>query len=143
MADNLLQNNIFFLTSALYRELARKADEVFTTMGVSYSHALILLIIQREPEIQPGSLAEKMYLKPSTITRLVQKLETRQLVTKKSKGRATSIVCTSEGEKLASAIEEKWQLLLREKREELGDRYVDVLSEMISKTLEQLSDTPA
>lgn len=138
MADNILGNNLFYLTSALYRTLTKEADDVFATMGLSYSHALILLLIQKEPEIQPSSLAEKMHLKPSTITRLVQKLETRQLVTKESQGRATSIACTSEGEEFASAIEEKWQMLMEEKREELGDRYVDVLSEMISNALDAI-----
>lgn len=136
--DKVMKENLFFLTSALSRKLSREADEVFATMGLSSSHALILLLVQKEPEIQPSSLANKMHLKPSTITRLVQKLETRQLVTKRSKGRATSIVCTSEGQALASNIEEKWQQLLDEKRDLLGERYVNVLSEMILNAMEKL-----
>jgi DNA-binding MarR family transcriptional regulator len=136
--DQLTKDNLFFLTSALARRLTRQADDVFATMGLSSSHALILLLIQKEPEIQPSSLAEKIHLKPSTITRLVQKLEIRQLVTKKSKGRATSIVCTNEGRELASTIEEKWEQLLDEKRDQLGERYVTVLSEMILNAMEKL-----
>lgn len=136
--DQLLSGNLFFLTSALSRTLTREADDAFATMGISSSHALLLLLIQKEPGIQPSSLAEKIHLKPSTITRLVQKLETRQLIRKESQGRATSIACTSEGEKLASAIEQKWQSLLKKKREKLGGRYVDVLSEMISNALDTI-----
>lgn len=136
--DQVMKENLFFLTSALFRKLSREADEVFATMGLSSSHALILLLVQKEPEIQPSSLADKMHLKPSTITRLVQKLETRQLVTKESRGRATSIVCTNEGQAMASDIEEKWQQLLDEKRDLLGERYVNVLSEMILNAMEKL-----
>lgn len=136
--DQVIEENLFFLTSALSRKLTSEADEVFATMGLSSSHALLLLLIQKEPEIQPSSLAGKMHLKPSTITRLVQKLETRELVRKKSKGRATSIVCTSEGEELASSIEDKWQGLIAEKQDQLGERYLEVLSEMIANALETI-----
>lgn len=136
--DRVMEENLFFLTSALSRKLTSEADDVFATMGLSSSHALLLLFIKKEPEIQPSSLAGKMHLKPSTITRLVQKLETRQLVTKRSEGRATSIVCTNEGEELASSIEDKWQRLLADKRDQLGERYLEVLSEMIANALETI-----
>lgn len=138
MENETLKNNLFFLTSALYRKLTREADEVFAAMGLSYSHALILVLIHKDPEIQPSLLAERMHLKPSTITRLVQKLETRQLVKKESSGRATSIACTSEGDKTAEEIEQKWYELVNKKKEELGDRYVDVLSEMIANALDEM-----
>lgn len=139
MADDTLQNNLFFLTSALSRKLTNQADETFATIGLSSSHALLLLLIEKHPEIQPGQLAEKLHLKPSTITRLVQKLERRSLVERQSKGRATSIVCTSEGSEMANQIEQKWQDLIKQKKDELGDRYVDVLSEMIVNALDEIN----
>ncbi len=136
--DSLPNNNLFFLTSALSRTLTRQADETFATVGLSSSHSLILWMVKENPEIQPGALANKLKLKPSTITRLVQKLERRGLVERKSKGRATSIVCTSEGSELAYSISQQWEKLLNQKREELGERYVEVLSEMISNALESV-----
>lgn len=142
MADSessMLEDNLFFLTGALSRKLSRQADDVFATVGLSSSHALILVIVSQEPEIQPGTLAQKLHLKPSTITRLVAKLERRQLVEKQSEGRATNIVCTTEGHEMAEDIEQKWNQLLTDKREQLGDRYVEVLSEMIANALDSLS----
>lgn len=141
MADNeqsILAENLFFLTGALARKLYQQSDEAFASLGLSTSHALILMLVREEPGIQPSMLAEKLYLKPSTISRLVQKLERRELVECESEGRATTIACSSKGLDSAGQIEESWENLLDQKREELGDRYVEVLSEMISNALNTL-----
>ncbi len=135
-----LDKNLFFLSAAFARKLSREADEAFASVGLSSSHALLLLMIEQEPEIQPGQLADKLYLKPSTITRLVQKLERRELVRKKSSGRAAFIVCTSKGYEMAERVAEKWKELTEVKRDELGNRYATVLSEMISNALDELED---
>ena len=143
MADTentILNNNLFFLTGALSRKLSNEADEVFATVGLSSSHALLLLLIHQNPGIRPSSLAEKLHLKPSTITRLVDKLERRQLVEKETEGRATSIACTSEGDDLSEVIKEKWNKLLQNKQENLGERYVEVLSEMIANAIDTLPE---
>lgn len=137
MAD-ITENNLFFLTGALSRKLTNLADETFATVGLSSSHALLLWLIRNKPNIQPSQLAEQMQLKPSTITRLVQKLERRDLVEKQSEGRAISIRCTDQGENLAQDIQQKWEQLIQQQRERLGDRYVEVLSEMIANALEKI-----
>lgn len=137
-SENMLSGNLFFLTGALSRKLNRQADEVLASVGLSTSHALLLLLIREEPGIQPGSLAEKMYLKPSTISRLVQKLERRKLVERESEGRTTAVACTAQGKELVQQVGERWELLLKGVREELGDRYAEVLSEMISNALETI-----
>lgn len=130
-----LSQNLFFLSSAFARKLSAQADDAFATLGLSSSHALILLLVYHEPEIQPSSLSKKLYLKPSTITRLVQKLENRGLVDRRSEGRSTLIVCTNEGAQSAEKINSIWSELLDQKKEELGERYVEVLSEMISNAI--------
>ncbi len=133
-----LSENIYFLASALSRKLSADADEAFAPIGLSSSHALILMLVNNDPGVRPSELAEQLYLKPSTITRLVQKLERRELVRKEAKGRSKSIVCTSKGKELAVEIDEIWQQLFRQKEAELGERYVAVLSEMISKAIEKV-----
>ena len=140
MADKLIEKNIFFLTSAFARKLGNQADEIFETVGLSSSHALLLHLVNQNPEVQPSQLAEILHLKPSTITRLVQKLERRGLIEKQSAGRATNIVCTNDGVNTAENVENKWESLIQQKREELGERYVEVLSEMISNALDTLEE---
>ncbi|MDZ7683585.1 MAG: MarR family transcriptional regulator [Fodinibius sp.] len=138
MDSNILQENIFFLAGALSRKLSKEADDAFATVGLSHSHALILVLVEADPGIQPSSVAEQLSLQPSTITRLVQKLERRQLVERESKGRATSIVCTAKGSNIAAEVRQKWEQLLADKKEQLGDRYVNVLAEMIENALEAM-----
>jgi DNA-binding MarR family transcriptional regulator len=140
MAENLTEDNIFFLTSAFARKLGNQADKLLETVGLSSSHALLLHLVNKNPGIQPSQLAKMLHLKASTITRLVQKLERRELVEKQSEGRATKIVCTSEGQTTAKNIEQKWERLIQQVREVLGERYVDVLSEMISNALDTVKE---
>lgn len=138
--DQILSDNLFFLTSAFSRLLSREADEVFSSVGLSSSHVLILHLVDNNPNIQPGNLAKKLYLKPSTITRLVQKLERRGFVERKSEGRATSVVCTKKGSELVLETQKLWSRLIDQKREQLGNRYVEVLSEMISNAMEEFTE---
>jgi len=140
MAQNILQENLFFLTGALSRKLSKEADDAFASIGLSSSHALILVMINRDPEIQPSTLAKKLHLKPSTITRLVQKLERRKLVERESKGRATAIVCTTKGNELTEDVHETWEQLLEEKEEQLGERYVHVFAEMIENAIDTMDE---
>jgi DNA-binding MarR family transcriptional regulator len=140
MADKLTENNIFFLTSAFARKLGTQADEIFKTVGLSSSHALLLHLIDKNPEVQPSRLSKLLHLKPSTITRLVQKLERRGFVEKQSTGRAIKVVCTNDGRAVAKDIQKKWEGLIQRKREQLGERYVEVLSEMISNALDTMED---
>lgn len=136
--DATLSENLFFVTNTLARKLSGLSDDAFSSFGLSTSHALILLLVYQDPEIQPSTLADSLYLKPSTITRLVQKLENRNLVIRNSKGRSTFIECTSKGENLAREIDKIWSELEDQKRDELGGRYVEVLSEMITNAIDTL-----
>src|SRR5699024_11079501 len=134
-ASTILSSNIFFLSSALSRKLSAESDKQFAEFGLFNSHALLLLLINEYTNIQPSQLAEKLILKPSTITRLVNKLERRKLVEKSSEGRSSHIVCTSKGSELIDKLNQRWEALMMVKKQELGERYVSVLSEMMQQAL--------
>ncbi|TYP93442.1 DNA-binding transcriptional regulator, MarR family [Fodinibius salinus] len=137
-SDSILDENIFFLAGALARKLSSEAEDQFARFGLSVSHALILMLVDQHPDIQPSMLAQKLYLKPSTISRLVQKLEQRELVQRSSEGRKSLIVCTTKGSERAKEIGGQWEQLKENKKEVLGERYMEVLSEMISNALEKI-----
>lgn len=136
--NSIFTDNLYFLASAFSRKLSAESDDVFATMGMASSHALILMLVDEQPEIQPNQLAKILYLKPSTITRLVQKLERRGLLERSSEGRASYITCTPEGEEAAGKVREHWNELMESKKEELGERYTEVLSEMITNALKAM-----
>ena len=138
--DSVLSANLFFLSAALSRRLSSQADEQFAEFGLSGSHALLLMLIGDHPRIQPGQLAQKLHLKPSTITRLVNKLERRKLVERHSEGRASLIVCTSKGDELVVLFGKKWKNLSSEIDRQLGERYAEVLGEMMQEALRTIGD---
>ncbi len=99
---------LLFSANALARAITAVGDEEFGRFGLSYSHAYLLCEVVDQPGVSPSQLSETLYLTPSTITRLVEKLEQKQLVRRESEGKKTLIYATEEGEALRPAITEAW-----------------------------------
>lgn len=129
---------LYFSANALSRLLSRMADEEFGSVGLSPSHAFLVLTVNNRPGIQPGEISEELELSPSTITRLVEKMERRGLMKRNSTGRATKVEPTGKGLDLQVEIEEAWDRLKQRYSEVLGDRYTEVLTEMTYTALEKL-----
>lgn len=53
-----------------------------------------------EPGAQPGLLAAHLQLQPSTITRLIEKLEEKKLVIRTTEGKTTNVYPTPKGKEL-------------------------------------------
>lgn len=119
MDDNLLLNCtdgrlygcLFFSTTKLARELGRLADEAFSKTGLSPSHAVLLYIINLKGEVQQKEVGELLHLTPSTITRLVDKLERKGYVKKHSEGKNVCLLATEEGLQQQEQIVYSWNQL--------------------------------
>lgn len=136
--DNELQNCLYFQTNSLARVLSRMADEAFKSVGLSTSYAFLLMKVCDEPGIQPSQLSEVLQLTPSTITRLIEKMEHQGYVKRISEGRATRVEPSQKCRSKIVEIRKAWADLQGEYREKLGDRYAEVLTEMASKAIHQL-----
>ncbi|UFH54917.1 MarR family winged helix-turn-helix transcriptional regulator [Spirosoma sp. KNUC1025] len=112
---------LLFSANALARAITAIGDEEFGRFGLCYSHAYLLCEVVSQPGISPSQLSETLYLTPSTITRLVEKLEQKRLVRRESEGKKTLIFPTEEGEALQPAVSEAW--------DRVGERYSQVLGE--------------
>lgn len=99
---------LLFSANALARAITAIGDEEFGRFGLSYSHAYLLCEVVDQPGVSPSQLSETLYLTPSTITRLVEKLEQKQLVRRESEGKKTLIYATEAGEAMRPAITEAW-----------------------------------
>lgn len=64
----------------------------------------MLLIILEEPGIQPGKLADEMQLQPSTITRLIEKIEGKKLAVRTYEGKITNVYPTPKAKQLLPAM---------------------------------------
>ncbi|RYY86637.1 MAG: MarR family transcriptional regulator [Chitinophagaceae bacterium] len=91
---------LYFMSGALARKMEKLAQESWKPMGLSPSHAYLLLAVLEEPGIQPGALAGQLQLQPSTITRLMQKLEEKKLLVRTTEGKITNVYPTPKAKEL-------------------------------------------
>lgn len=85
---------LYFATGALARKVEKLALQCWQPVGLSPSHAYLLMMAIETPGIQPGVIGEHLQLTPSTITRLVEKLEEKKLVVRITEGKQTNIYAT-------------------------------------------------
>ena len=74
---------LFYAANALARTITRLAEEAFAPTGLAPSPAFVLMTVHRQPGVQPSEIAAIMMLSPSTVTRLVEKLEAKGLLLRK------------------------------------------------------------
>jgi DNA-binding MarR family transcriptional regulator len=134
----ILRDCLYFTANALARTISRMAEEEFCTTGLSPSHAFLLMLVVETPGTGQKVLGESLQLAPSTVTRLVDTLVRRDLVTRKSSGRAAAVFPTQKGKELMSAIEQAWWRLHRRYSCKLGEAAGEELTRTIDQAQGQL-----
>ncbi len=99
-SDSRFSKCLYFSTNALARKVEKIAVENWKPIGLAPSHANLLMMVLDNPGVQPGSIAEEMQLTPSTITRLIEKLEEKKLVVRTTEGKLTNVYPTPKGKEL-------------------------------------------
>ena len=95
-----------FASNALARKIERLAQESWKQVDLSPSHAYLLLIVLDEPGVQPSILADELQLQPSTITRLIEKLEEKKLLVRTTVGKITNVYPTPKAKDLWPKMKE-------------------------------------
>ena len=95
---------LYFTSAALARKVEKLAAESWKPVDLSPSHAYLLMAVMEEPGMQPTTLAEHLQLQPSTITRLIQKLEEKKLVIRTTEGRITNVYPTPRAKELQPKV---------------------------------------
>ena len=106
-----LESCLFFSTVKLARELSKVADEAFAKTGLSPSHAMLLYIINDKGGVQQKAIGETLHLTPSTITRLIEKLEQKGYVAKQSEGKTVFLGTSEAGQAMQTALSEAFNQL--------------------------------
>ena len=91
---------LYFSANALARKVEKLAVESWKPVDLSPSHAYVLLMVIEEPGVQPGNISDQLQLTPSTITRLIEKLEEKKLVIRTSEGKITNVYPTPKAKQL-------------------------------------------
>ena len=130
---------LYHSANAFARLMTKMAEEEFAVTGLAPSHAFLLMTVNYKQGIQPKELSEQLQLMPSTVTRLIEKLETKGLVERKSVGKITEVSSTAAGKKLDKKIRSAWMSLYHRYTNLLGEKEGKQLTELIynaSKKLE-------
>ncbi|MBK8492751.1 MAG: MarR family transcriptional regulator [Saprospirales bacterium] len=117
---------LLYSANALSRVITKMAEEEFASIGVAPSHCFLLMTVHNQPGIQPTEIAEKMMLTPSTVTRLMAKMEAQRYLQRISDGKFTLVYPTKTNE-VYPVILESWRNLYR--------RYTAVLGEEVARQL--------
>ncbi len=133
---------MYFTVSSLSRHLNELADKAFRLIEMSPSHGHLLLAICDHPNITQIELSEMLNLKPSTITRLLDKLIKKDYIIKKQDGRRSLIYPTENGQGMKGIIQTALEriynqyneILTREFAEELIDKIIEANSRFDNTT---------
>ena len=126
---------LYFTTNALARKVEKLAVESWKKIGLAPSQAYLLKLVIDEPGMQAGVLAEQLQLTPSTITRLIEKLEEKKLVTRVTEGKTTNVFPTQKAKEMKPQI--------KQCIEEFHEKYVKILGTEESKQFIQNMNTVA
>jgi DNA-binding MarR family transcriptional regulator len=91
---------MYFVSNALARKIEKIAQDSWKKVNLSPSHAYLLMLVIENPGIQPKKLSEELHLQPSTITRLIEKLEQKKLLVRTYEGKMTNVYPTPKAKEL-------------------------------------------
>ncbi|WP_290795424.1 MarR family winged helix-turn-helix transcriptional regulator [Flavihumibacter sp. UBA7668] len=126
-SDSRYNKCIYFSSNALARKIERLAMDCWKKVGLAPSHAYLLMMVLEEPGMQPGLAAEELQLSPSTVTRLIEKLEEKKLVVRTTEGKLTNIYPTPKAKELFP--------LMKTCTQEFQDQYNSLLGKEESSKL--------
>ncbi len=137
--DSRYKQCLYFASSALSRKVEKLATECWQPAGLSPSHGYLLMVVIAEPGVQPSLLVEQLHLTPSTITRLIEKLEEKKLVVRTAEGKVTNVYPTPKGKDMlpllqscvASFYQRYSQMLGKEESEHLVKSICEVTDKLV------------
>lgn len=106
---HFLEACLFYNVNAFSRQLLKLAEAEFAPLKLSPAHASLLLILYDNPGINPKKLGDLLQLSPSTITRFIDALARKQLVTRKNCGKNIALFPTQKGVEIKPAIAQAYK----------------------------------
>ncbi|GAB2570951.1 MarR family winged helix-turn-helix transcriptional regulator [Gracilibacillus alcaliphilus] len=140
MLENYLKECLYFTANRLGRIITKMAEDEFAISGLSPTYAYLLMVVYDKEGVSQKELSEILHLKPSTVTRLVEKLISKGLIYSQAEGRMSLIYTTEKGKSLQPTIHECWMNLRRKYSEILGEKEGEELTLRLDKVSDQLEN---
>lgn len=138
--NNFFEDNLYFTVNAFARELSVVAESYFSVIGLTPSDAMLMLVVSSKPNVQPTEVSEKIKLAPSTITRMVEKLEKKDLLLRTSESKYTFINATEKGQNLFPTISETWLNVYKHFNNQIDLMSIEKLIQQTSEASKKLRD---
>jgi MarR family transcriptional regulator, organic hydroperoxide resistance regulator len=131
---------LYFTANALARKIEKISATIWAGVDLSPSHAYLLMAVLDEPGMQPGLLAQHLQLQPSTITRLVEKLEEKKLLVRTTEGKLTNIYPTPKAKELYPKLKDCVMRFKQQYEEILGAEESGRMVDQMARMADQLDD---
>ncbi len=99
----------FYWLVRLHALYTQEMERVLKRLNTDIPQRRVLLILRRHGIVSGATVAAHVFIKPSTLTRILQRMREEGLVemrTNAEDGRVIDVLITAEGEALAARIEE-------------------------------------
>lgn len=136
--SELLNCCLYFTANSLARVITKMAEQEFGLVGLTPSHAFLLMLAIEKPGVSQKELAESLHLAPSTVSRFVDSLVHRGFVRKEGQGRNTFIHPTESGLSMEEPIAKAWKRLYERYSEILGQEAGNELTGITAKACAKL-----
>jgi DNA-binding MarR family transcriptional regulator len=130
---------------ARLRKLTRRASQMYdhalAPSGLTGSQFSILAQLWRIPDASMSSMAERLFMDPTSLTRTLKPLERRKLIritSAKDDRRRRSIVITDAGRTAFREAVPLWRAVQAQFADALGERAFDALDRSLDLSLQQL-----
>jgi DNA-binding MarR family transcriptional regulator len=130
---------MYFSSQAMARKIEKLASEIWKQVDLSPSHAYLLMMVLDEPGIQPSALVEELLLTPSTITRLMEKLEEKKLLVRTTEGKLTNVYPTPRAKELQPRLKECLDEFYKTYSNVLGKEESSQMVQRMNKITDKLS----
>ena len=138
--DSKYCNCLYHSANAFSRVMTKLAESSFKSSGLAPSYAFLLMTINEQPGMQPKDISCQLQLTPSTVTRLIEKLEYQGYLERKSVGRATQVFPTEKAIALKPELKNGWQSLYKGYSKILGIDSSRALTSHINEALQALEE---
>lgn len=134
----LINECLYFTANKLARVITKMAEEEFMICGLSPTYAFFVNIVNERDGLSQKEIGGILHIKPSTITRFVDKLEAKELVKRKISGKKSLIYSTEKGRNIQSDIDKAWLSLHDRYSKIIGYDEGDELTALINKVADML-----
>lgn len=129
---------LLYSANAFSRVIMRLAEKEFSPTGLSPSYAFLVMAVNKNPGVLPTKLCEILMLTPSTITRLIEKMEDQKLLERKISGKFTMVYPTKKSKALDAKLRTAWKEVYKKYTTTLGEKEAKALTQKIYKSTKLL-----